>query len=122
LLAANQIRHRKSSSGGLNPASTAQKSSDSFFRQAARPYGQLFATTSVKQRVRPFPEGLLALTVILGLNAFRPFLRPHPRQLQPALHLTLMAQIVGFTRELTMPLSDCRIASGAQWFAFPQAP
>jgi hypothetical protein len=43
----------------------------------------------------------------------RTFLRLHPRQFQPALHFALMAQIEGFTLELTMPLSDRRIASGA---------
>jgi hypothetical protein len=44
---------------------------------------------------------------------FRPFLRLHPRQFQPALHFALMAQIKRFARELTMPLSDCRITGGA---------
>jgi hypothetical protein len=46
--------------------------------------------------------------------------RLHPRQFQPALNFALMTQIKGFTRELTMPPSDCRITGRTQWLGFPK--
>jgi hypothetical protein len=60
----------------------------------------------------------LRLTAMVKADFVR---RLHPRQFQPALNFALMAQIKGFTWELAMPPSDCRITGRTQWLGFPKA-